>query len=144
MQEEPPHTGRDIKSAIAEFPLEAGQEDEDSMAKVTRLANITQDLRKEVEELQAKQVARTPPEELKEQRKVVFEDARKIKQRETSCAKELEDISMVWETLMEEVTVERIRVSRHTAEEKITVEKADMKKLAFQEKVAKMSKIKKL
>ena len=34
-----------IGNAIAEFPPEAGQEDEDSMAKVTRLAKIMQDLR---------------------------------------------------------------------------------------------------
>ena len=34
-----------MKNAIAAFPLEARKEDEDSLAKVTMLTNITQDIR---------------------------------------------------------------------------------------------------
>ena len=37
-----------INSAIEEFPLEVGQEDEDSVTKVTRLAKIAQDIRQQV------------------------------------------------------------------------------------------------
>ena len=43
-----------IKSAIAEFPPEASQEDEDSTAKVNKLVKIVQDICKQVEELQAR------------------------------------------------------------------------------------------
>ena len=45
---------------------------------------------------------------------------------------------------MEDATVESIRVNRHASEEKVSMEKVDMKKLSFQEKVAKMTKIKQL
>ena len=43
-----------IKSTIIESPHEAGQEDEDSTAKVSRIAQIAQDLKKQVEELQTR------------------------------------------------------------------------------------------
>ena len=45
---------------------------------------------------------------------------------------------------MEDAIVESIRENRHAAEEKIATEKVDMKKLTFQEKVSKMTEIKRL
>ena len=55
-----------IKSAIAEFLLEAGQEDEDSATKVSRLSWIAVELKKHVEDLQAKKASSTPLEVLEE------------------------------------------------------------------------------
>ena len=92
----------------------------------------------------ARQVLSTPLEELEERRKAAFKAIGKIKQGETPCAKALEDVFMVWEVLMEDATIERIRPNMHATEEKITTEKAYMKNLAFQEKVAKMTEIKRL
>ena len=45
---------------------------------------------------------------------------------------------------MEDKVVENIRENRCAAEEKIVIEKAGMKKLAFQEKISKMTEIKHL
>ena len=133
-----------IKSVIAEFPPEVGQEDEDSTAKVIRLANIVQDLQQQVQELQAIQVSSTTLKELKEKRKATSEIVVKIKQGEATCTKALEDISTVQDALMEDTNAENIRVNRRVAEDKITTKKVDMNKLAFQEKVAKMTEIKQL
>ena len=40
-----------INNSIVAFRLELGKEDKDSLGKVTRLSNIVQDLRQQVEEL---------------------------------------------------------------------------------------------
>ena len=55
-----------IKGAVVEFPLEAGQEDEDSVTRVGHLSKIMVELKKKVEELQEKKVLSTPREVLEE------------------------------------------------------------------------------
>ena len=68
-----------IKNAIASFPQGAGKEDEDPLAKVSRIANIVQDLMHQVEDMKAQQIPRTPLEVLVERKRVVSEAAEKIK-----------------------------------------------------------------
>ena len=42
-----------IENSIVAFPPEAGQADEDSLAKVVQLVKIVQDIQRQVEDLQA-------------------------------------------------------------------------------------------
>ena len=100
-----------IRNAIAAFLPEAGQEDEDSLAKVTRLAKITQDLRQQVEELQARQMPSTPPEVLEERRRVAYEAAEEIREGEALCAKAANAIATIWGALLEDETTKIIRKS---------------------------------
>ena len=72
----------------------------------------------------------------------MFESTGKIKQGKTLFAKEIEDVFMVWEALMEDTTIESIRENRRTTKEKIAIDKTNMKKLVFKEKVSKMTEIK--
>ena len=65
---------------------------------------IAVELKKQVEELQARKVPSTPPEVLEERRRAASEDARNITKGETLCIKELETISTIWEALLEDET----------------------------------------
>ena len=65
-------------STVVRFPLESGQEDEDSTTKVSWLSWIALELKKQVEEFQSRQVPSTPPEVLEECNKVASEDVAKI------------------------------------------------------------------
>ena len=102
------------------------------------------ELKKQVEELQENQVPSTPPEVLEERRRAASEAARKISEGETLCAKVVEVVSMIWEAILEDATVEMIRASMRKSDKKISVAKAKMKKFSFQEKVTKMAEIKQL
>ena len=54
-----------IKSAVEKFLIEEGQEYEDSTAKVGQLSWIAMEIRKQVEEIHARQIPSTPLEVLK-------------------------------------------------------------------------------
>ena len=133
-----------IRNAIAAFPPEARQEDEYSVAKVTRLVKITQNLQQQVEELQAGQMPSTPPEMLEERRRASSEAAEKIREGEALCTKAADDVATIWGALLEDETVEEIRCSSREADEKINTAKAKMKKLVLQQKVTKNVEIKRL
>ena len=98
-----------IKNVIVSFPLEVGQADEDSLAKVSRLVKIAQDLQLQVEDLQAWQIPSTPPEVLVERRTTVSKAADKIKDREALCAKAAENVVTISETLLEDDATKKIR-----------------------------------
>ena len=55
-----------IKGMAIDFPPEAGQEDEYLAVKVTRLSQLIMELKKQVEELQVRQVPSTPHDVLEE------------------------------------------------------------------------------
>ena len=118
-----------IKNVVAAFPLEVGQADEDSLAKVARLAKITQDLQCQVEDLQARQILSTPPEVLVEIRTIVSEAATNIKYGEAICAKVADNVVTIWETLLEDDTTEKIRQCICKADQRIVAAKVDMRKL---------------
>ena len=50
----------------------------------------------------------------------------------------------MWEVLMEDENMEKIKENAWQAGEKITTKKEEMKKLSFKEKVTKMAEIKQL
>ena len=82
-----------IRNSIAAFPPEARQDDEESLAKVTRLAKIAQDLQHQVEELQAGQMPSTPPKVLEERRRASSEAAEKFREGEAICAKAIDVVA---------------------------------------------------
>ena len=100
-----------IRNAIATFPPEAGKEYEDSLAKVTRLAKIAQDLRQQVEELQARKMPSTPLEVLEERRRAVSEATEKIREGEALYAKAANVIVTIWGEFLEDETAEEISQS---------------------------------
>ena len=108
------------------------------------MSRITVELKKQFEELQARQVSSTPLEVLEDRRRAASEAAGKITEGETPCAREVEVVSMIWEALLEYETAKNIRATAQQEDEKISVAKSEMKKLPFQEKVIKMEKIKQL
>ena len=73
-----------IKNAVAKFPPEVGQDDEDSLAKVSRIMKIAQDIQCQVEDLQARQLPSTPLEVLAERKATVSEAATKLKAKKPS------------------------------------------------------------
>ena len=99
------------KNAVVEFLPKVSQGDEDLAAKVSRLSCIAMELKKQVEELQDRQVLSTPAEVLEERIRVASEAAGKITEGETHCAKAVGTVSMIWEALMEDETAENIRES---------------------------------
>ena len=101
-------------------------------------------LKKQVEELQARQVPSTPPEVLEERNKAASEAIVKICEGEKLCTKVVEFVSTIWEELLEDVIGEKIKADAQQADQKITTAKAEMKKLSLQEKVTKMDEIKQL
>ena len=127
---------------IAKFPLEAGQEYEDSITRVGCLSKIMVELKKQVEELQEKHVPSTPLEVLEEWIKVVTKAIARIRKGEKLCTEVVESISAMWESLLEDETREKIKENAWQYDEKITVAKAEMKKLLLKEKVTKMAEIK--
>ena len=133
-----------IRNAIAAFLPKAGQEDEDSLAKVTRLAKITQDLWQQVEELQARQMPSTPPEVLEERIRVAYESAEEIREGKALCTKAANAIATIWGALLEDETTEEIRQTAREADEKISAAKAEMRNLPLQQKVVKNAEIKRL
>ena len=66
------------------------------------------ELKKQVEDIQEKQVPRTPPEVLEEHNKATSEAIARISKGEKLCTKEMEVISTMWEALLEDETVEKI------------------------------------
>ena len=100
-----------IKNSIAAFPPKSGKEDEDSLAKVTRFAKITQDLQHQVEHLQAQKMLTTPLEVLEERKRAVSEAAEKIKGGEALWEKATDVVVNIWETLLEDETTKKIRQS---------------------------------
>ena len=102
------------------------------------------ELKKQVEDLQEKDILSTPPKVLEERSKVVLEAEERIRQGETICTKEVEAISAMWEAFLEDETREKIKENAQKADEKIIATRVEMKKLSFKEKVTKMVEIKQL
>ena len=98
-----------IKNSIAAFPPEVGKADEDSLAKFFRLVKITQDIQRQVEDLQARQIPRAPLEVLAERRTTVSEVAEKIKEGEALCTKDADAVVTILETFLEDDTTKKIR-----------------------------------
>ena len=68
-----------IKGTVDEFPPEVSHEDEYLDAKVSQLSWNAVELKKQFEELQARQVPSTPPKVLEERSKVVLAAEERIK-----------------------------------------------------------------
>ena len=84
---------------------------------------IAVELKKQVEEMQERQIPSTPPKVLEERRRAASEDARKITEGETLCAKVVGAASMLWEALLEYETIENIRESSRQEDVKINASK---------------------
>ena len=91
-----------------EFPLEEGQEDAYTTAKVACLSWIAAELRRQVEELKVRHTPSTPPEVLEERSKVVSEAEERIRIGETICTKVVEVVFTMWEALMDDDTMDNI------------------------------------
>ena len=102
------------------------------------------ELKKQVEELQEKHVLRTPPEVLEERSKATSEAVVRIRKGEKICTETVEAIFAMWESLLEDDIVEKIREDAWKANEKIIVVKTEMKKFPLKDKVTKMAEIKQL
>ena len=102
------------------------------------------ELKKQVEELQARKVPRTPLEEPEERRRATSEADGNITEGQTLYMKAVGVISMIWEALLEDETIENIRESVWQVDERFIATKAEMKKLPFKEKLIKMADIKRL
>ena len=96
---------KSIKSMVTKFPHKAGQEDEDSVSRVSCLSKIMVELKKQVEELREKKVPITPPVVLEEHIKAMAEAMERITQGETIYTVEVEVISSIWEAILEDETV---------------------------------------
>ena len=100
-----------IRISIAAFPPKAGYEYEDSPANVTRITKIVQDLRQQVEELQARQMPSTPLEVLEERRRVGSKAVEKIREEKELCAKATDVVATIWGALLKDETNKEIRKS---------------------------------
>ena len=72
------------------------------------------------------------------------EAATKIKGREAICAKAVDNVATIWETLLEDDTTEKIRQRICEVDHPIIAAKVDMQKLPLQQKVIKNIEIKSL
>ena len=66
----------------------------------------------------------------------------KIKGREAICAKDVDNVATIWETLIEDNATEKIRKRIREIDERINAMKVDMRKLSLQQKVIKNAEIK--
>ena len=124
--------------------MEEGQEDADMVTKVACLSHIATNLRRYVEELKAWQMPSTPLEVLEEQNKTTSEVVERIRQGEKLCTEAVEVVSMMWEVLLEDETVENINEDVRQDNLKIIVVKEDMKKLSIKERITKVTELKRL
>ena len=80
----------------------------DTTSKVARLSRIATELKKQVKELKAQQRPSTPPKVIESRQKTTSEVVDRIKEGEKLCNKVIDQVSMNWESLMEDVKAEKI------------------------------------
>ena len=105
---------------------------------------IVTDLRRQVEELKEQKTVSKPPEVLEEHRKTTSEAIKTIRQGGKLCTEDIEAISMMWEVLLEDETMEKIKEYAPQADLKITTVNAYMKNLLIKERITKVTELKQL
>ena len=93
-------------------------------------------------ELQVK--SSTPPEVLEERRKIITEASKRIEEAVALRAKEVEQVSQLWEALIDDEELEKVTEQLCIAEAEVNQLKNEVKNLLIVEKMAKASDMKKL
>ena len=108
------------------------------------MSRIVSELKNQVEELQDRKVPSTPPKVLEEWSRAGSEAFGNIGEGDKIWTKVVESISMIWESLLEDDTGEKIKENAWQADNKITMTNPKMKKLPLKEKVTNIVEIKQL
>ena len=67
-----------------------------------------------------------------------------MKEAEALCVKEVEQVSQIWEVLIDDEEIEKVKEQLHTAETKVNQLNIEMKELSLVEKMAKSIEMKRL
>ena len=89
-------------------------------------------------------IPRTPPEVLEECRKTTSEAVKRIKQGEKLFTEVVEAISTMWEFIIEDEAMDKIKEDACQIDLNIRAVKEDMKNLSIKEKIAKVTELKHL
>ena len=81
---------------------------------------------------------------LEEHRKTTSEAVERIRQGEKLCTEAVEAVSTMWELLLDDEAIEKIKEDARETNLKITAVKVDMKKLSLKEKAGKIAELKQL
>ena len=76
--------------------------------KVFWLGEIAENLRKRVADLELQVKSSTPPEVLEERRKIITEASKRIEEAVALRAKEVEQVSQLWEALIDDEELEQV------------------------------------
>ena len=112
--------------------------------KVFRVGEVTENLCKQVTELESKMMPSTPLEVLEERKKATTEAVQNMEEVKVLCAKAVEKVSQPWESLIDNIELEQVTEQLHTAEVDFTQLKNEVKKLSVIEKMVRVADMKKI
>ena len=101
-------------------------------------------MRSQVEELKVRKTPSTSHEVLEERNKAVSKAEEMVRRRETMYNEAVEVVSMMWEVLLDDETMDKIKEDVQQADEKIIALKVDMKNMLIKERSAKVTELKKI